>query len=69
MKKRIFGIILGGAVLFTTSTSLFVTEAQAQHPDCYSDLNTYNLYLNDSGFCIEFACNCIGLDPVIIGQE
>jgi hypothetical protein len=65
MKKRILGFLSVGLVLATLTLSFSVEESDAQFPDCNSG-NAWNLYLNHTNTCINFACNCVGLDPVII---
>jgi len=67
MKKRILGFLSVGLVLASLTFSFSTEDSDAQlFPDCYSS-DAYNLYLNHSNVCIDFACNCVGLKTVVIG--
>lgn len=65
MKKRLLGFLSAGLVLASLTFSFSIEDSDAQFPDCIRD-DAYNLYLNHTETCINFACDCIGLDPVII---
>jgi hypothetical protein len=67
MKKRIMAVVLGIGFLITGNfTSIDTAEAQG-YPGDDSVFNMY--YWRATGWCIETAYNCVGLDPVIIEAD
>lgn len=65
MKKRILKTVFGLALMAVFALSINTQEVEAQgYP---GDDDVFNMYYwRATGWCIESANDCVGLDPVII---